>query len=259
MRRIKLRSLLCVASVSVLLFEGVEVRAQNSREIELTAQAILARVDRTMQYPDGRARGRIRHIRPEGSSSSVDFSISVSGLNSLFKFTGGGRGEQLKVLYTLGGEDIRVYAPHSRMTYHKMAIDRYDEVLGTNFNFIDISGYDLQSNYTASIEGEASIGGRRAYRLKLVPVFRSGLYGMLTLYVSKEDFFPMRIDFHDRDNAIFKFMTVAKTAQLGGRTLPVRYDMMNIRRGTVSIMSFYGFDTDVSFKSEIFRPERLGD
>jgi len=117
----------------------------------------------------------------------------------------------------------------------------------------------LQSNYTAEITGNAFVKGYEAYKLKLKPIYRGGEYGLLTLYVSKDEFIPLRIDFHDRDNAIYKFMTIAKVKKRNNRIVPVRYDMMNIRKGTVTILSFLNFDEDVKFKKEIFRSERLGE
>jgi len=233
--------------------------AQESREIELTAQGILARVDRVMEYPAGLIKGKIKHVSPDGKSYDIGVTGYITQDNYLFRFSSSERGSQLKVLYNLGGEDIWVYNIHSLKLFHKLGIDKYDPVLATNFYFIDLSGADLQSNYTAEITGEAFVRGRDSYRLVLNPIFRGGSYGMLTLYVDKKEFVPLRIDYHDRDRAIFKFMTVVKTVKRKGRITPIRYDMMDIRKGTVTIMRFFDFDENVTFKSGMFRSENLGE
>ena len=243
-------------AVSAAVFTG---RAQEERKIELTAQGILARVDKIMEYPQGLIRGKIKHITPDGKSTSIKFTASIAKEDFLFIFSSRERGDQLKVLFNLGGEDVWVYNVHALKLYHKRGIDKYDPVLATNFFFIDISNADLQSNYTATITGEAVVQGNDAYSLKLVPVFKGGDYGQLTLYVSKDKYLPLRIDFHDRDRAIFKFMTLVKTREKDGRIQPLQYDMMNIRQGTVSIMSFDEYDEGQKFGREIFRPEKLGD
>jgi len=229
------------------------------RKIELNAQAILARVDRILEYPAGQARGRIKHVKPDGSSYSLNITAYITKNDFLFIFNSRERGDQLKVLYNLGGEEIWVYETHSIKLYHKMGIDKYDPVFLSNFYYIDLSNSDLQSNYTGSIQGTAVIKGYDAYKLQLKPIFRSGGYGMLTLYVTKDEFIPLRIDYHDRDNVIFKFLTISKVMRKNNMIIPVRYDMMNIRNGSISILSFYDFDENVKFDKSIFRSEKLGE
>jgi len=233
--------------------------SQNGGQVEITAQSILARVDRIMQYPDGEISGKIKHIYPDGNSVSIDFRGSVVRNNSLFVYSSPSRGDSLKVLYTMGGEDIWVYDIHSQELYHKKDVDKYDLVMGTNFSFMDFSGADFQSNYNARITGQTLIKGIQCYRLQLDPIFENSLYGMIVLYATVDKYIPIRIDYHDRDKVIFKFLTIAKTMEKGDRIIPARYDMLNIKEGTVTITSFIKLDESVSFPADIFRPEKLGE
>ncbi len=246
--------------IPVLLFVlTVPLYSQSEDSVELTAQSILARVDRIMQYPAGEMRGRLKHIYPDGKSFSVNFTGSIARDNFLFLFSNRDRGNQLKVLYAMGGEDIWVYNIHSIKLFHKMGIDRYDSLLSTNFSFVDLSNADLQSNYRARITGGTLIKGVECYRLRLEPIFKGSEYGELTIYVSKDRFLPMRIDYHDRDKVVFKFQSLSKTMEKGNRVVPLRYDMLNIKNGTITILSFFKFDRDVKFQDSIFRPETLGE
>jgi hypothetical protein len=245
---------------AILLISGIYSSSYSQeRRIEVNAQAILARVDRILDYPRGQIRGRIKHVKPNGSTYSLNVTAYITKNDYLFIFNSRERGDQLKVLYNLGGEDIWVYDTHAVKLYHKMGVDKYDSVFLSNFYFLDLSNADLQSNYTASIQGTAIIKGYDAYKLRLKPIFRSGGYGMLTLYVTKDEFIPLRIDYHDRDNVIFKFLTISKIMRKDKDVIPVRYDMMNIRNGSISILSFYSFDNNVRFDKSIFRSEKLGE
>jgi len=235
------------------------VFTQGTDKVEITANSILARVDRIMQYPEGELKGRIKHIFPEGNSVDIDFKGSIARNDFLFRFSSSARGENLKVLYTMGGEDIWVYDIHSQQMFHKMDVDRYDSIMGTNISYIDFSAADLQSNYKAKITGEALIKGIQCYRLQLDPIFENSMYGMIVVYATVDKYIPIRIDFHDRDRAIFKFMSIARTMEKGERILPQRYDMLNIRNGTVTIVSFMKYDEGISFSPDIFRPEKLGE
>jgi outer membrane lipoprotein-sorting protein len=235
------------------------IHSQEKREIELTAQEILARVDRIMDYQQGNLKGKMMHILPDGRSFLINFVASISESDYLFKFSSSGRGEQLRVLYNFRGEDIWVYNVHAIRLFHKIGIDKYDPILSTNFSFIDFSNSDLQSNYTANITGDAIVKGYEAYQLNLNPIFKGGSYGLLTLYVSKENFVPLRIDYHDSDKVIFKTMSVAKVMVEGERVIPVRYDMLDIKKGTVTILNFHGFEKNITFDRKIFRHQNLGE
>jgi outer membrane lipoprotein-sorting protein len=248
-----------VLCVLAMMFSPAAASAQEGREIELTAQEILARADRVLEYPRGLIKGKFMHIQPDGSSSVINLSGSITATDFLFRFSSGERGEQLKVLYNLGGEDIWVYNPHALKLFHKMEIDKYDQVLFTNFSYIDLSNADFQGNYTAALAGETSIKNQPAYRLRLEPIFKGGSYGRITMYVTRKDFIPLRIDYHDNDRVIFKSMSVVRTMSRENRIIPVRYDMLDIRRGTVTILEWFGFDETVVFDRKMFFHQNLSE
>ncbi|MCL2155615.1 MAG: outer membrane lipoprotein-sorting protein [Leptospirales bacterium] len=232
---------------------------QRSDSAEITAQTILARVDRIMQYPAGEIQGNMKHIYPDGKSFDIDFKGLITISDFLFSFKSSSRGESLKVLYNMGGEDIWVYNIHALQLFHKMGIDKYDSVILTNFSFIDMSNSNFQSNYNAKIMGKTLIKGIECYRLNLDPIFDKSEYGLITLYATVDQYLPLRIDYHDRDKVVFKFQSLAKTMEKAGRIIPIRYDMLNIKNGTVTILNFNKFEEDKKFTGEIFRPEKLGE
>ena len=251
-------SIFILVCAVIVAFDATTL-SQEDRKIELNAQGILARVDKIFKYPKGLTRGVMKHIKPDGTAVTINFTGCITQDDTLFTFSSRDRGDQIKVLYNLGGEDIWVYNIHGLKLFHKLGIDKYDEILSTNFTYIDLSNADLQSNYTATINGEAFVKGTDAWKLVLKPIAKGGEYGILTLYVTKDKYIPLRIDYHDRDKAIFKFLTVVKIKESAARIVPLRYDMMNIRQGTVTIISFSEFEEEAVFNKELFRPEKLGE
>lgn len=245
----------------MILFSGSErfADAQEERKVELTAQEILARVDTVIDYPKGVVRGKMVHILPTGSTHKVDFVGYISDDDYLFSFSTADRGEQLKVLFNYRGEDIWVYNILSTKLFHKMGIDKYDSIVFTNFNYVDFSNSDFQSNYTAKITGDAIVNGKESYQMRLIPIFRGGNYGQLTLYVSKGDYIPLRIDYHDIDKVIFKTLSIVDTVKRNNRIIPVRCDMLDIKKGTLTIQSFHSFENNVNFDKKIFMHQQLGE
>ena len=235
------------------------IRAQVEREIELTAQEILARVDRILDYPDGVLKGYIMHITPDGAAQKLQVTGYIQKNEFLFDIVKPTRGSMQKILYRIGGEDLWVYDMAARALFHKMGIDKYDDILGTNFYYTDLSNADLQSNYVARIEGSVILKNNDCYKLTLDPIDKTGAYGKLTLYVIKNSYIPLRIDYHDPDKVIFKTLSITKVGQKGTRSFPVRYDMLNIKKGTMTVLEFMSIEESISIDSGIFRPEKLGD
>ena len=99
-------------------FLAAPLTAQTGDKVELNAQAILARVDRIMDYPAGEIQGVLKHIQPDGVSHSISFTGRVAREDFLFIFRNRDRGDQLKVLYNFGGEDIWVYNIHAIKLFH---------------------------------------------------------------------------------------------------------------------------------------------
>lgn len=252
----KRKFLLLLAAIAVIYEPAL---SQKNDTLEITAQSILARVDRIMQYPEGEIQGRMKHIFPDGKAFEIDFKGCIVKNDFLFFYSSSARGESLKVLYNMGGEDIWVYNRLAVKLFHKMGIDKYDKLMNTNFSFIDLSNADFQSNYNARITGKTLIKGVDCYKLALEPIATTGEYGLVDMYVTVDKSVPLRIDYHDRDKVIFKFLTVAKTMEKDGRIIPIRYDMLNVKEGTVTILSYLKFDESIKYQGGIFRPEQLGD
>ncbi len=258
MNRISTLSVFLVFVLVFPLFVVNDSYAQDSRQIELSAQEILARVDTVLQYPDGELKGSLMHILPTGKSTAIKIKALVSKEDYVFQFSNQSRGAQMQVLYNLNGEDIWVYSLLSLKLFHKVDVDRYDTILNSNYNFFDLSNADLQSNYTAKIEKETVYKEKNVIILTLTPLFKGRGYGTIVLYVDKAAWVPLRIDYQDNDKVTVKTMSIAKIAVYNNNTFPVRYDMLHISSGTLSILEFTDYDPKINFDKKIFRHENLG-
>ena len=260
MKGINIRiGLWCVLILCLMRDYTGPLHAQEGREIELTAQEILARVDRFFEYPRGMMKGKLLHILPDGRSNVINFVVNRLENDYLCVFGSKDRGDEIKVLYNLGGEDIWVYDIHAIKLFHKASTDKYDPILATNFNYLDMSNADYQSNYNATIAGEALIKGQDSYKLKLEPIYPGGSFGLLMIYVVKKTYIPLRIDFYDNDKVRMKSLSVVKVGTRNDRDMPMRCEMLDIMKGTVSIMEITGFDESMTYAKDMFFPQRLGE
>jgi len=224
---------------------------------EPKADEIMARVDKVFRYPDGKLTGKLIHVTPDGKSRVINIWGAVSGEDLFFKFSSADRDGELKILYNLKNKNIWIYDVHSNRLYNKRGIDRFDPVMMTNFSFADLSHASFQGNYTSKITGETVFKGTECQQLILEPVYKEGKYGILEIFIEKKNFIPLKTDFHDNDKIIFKSMSVVKTGSKNDRTIPVRYEMRDIRKRTVTILEFFEFDESVKFDKKLFRQENL--
>jgi hypothetical protein len=233
------------------------IHAQDKLKTEFSAQEILARVDKMLDYPKGRITGKMIHVTPDGSSRFINIWGAVAGEDILFKFSSADRGEEVKLLYNHKGQNIWVYDLHANKLFNKRELDKFDYVMLTNYCFFDLSHGTLENNYTAKLTGKTSIKGNDCYQLILEPVLSGGIYGLLELYVTTKDFIPIRIDFHDNEKIIFKTMSIVKTALRNEKITPVRYDMLDIKKRTVTMLEFFNFEENIKFEKKIFMHENL--
>ena len=52
-------------------------------------------------------------------------------------------------------------------------------------------------------------------------------------------------------------MSIVKVTNRNERIIPVRYDMLDIRKGTATLFELFEFDDSRKFEKEIFRHEKL--
>jgi outer membrane lipoprotein-sorting protein len=251
----KIPALYCLLFILILHYNPV--RAQDRRKIELNAQALLAKVDRLPEYPRGELQGSLNFRNSSGETLRVQLRGSISKGNYLFIISDRKRGDVEKVLYNRSGEEIRVFKINSLKTYSISGINRFDPVVSTGFNYIDLSHADFQSSYNAAITGSGKIKNKDVYRLELKPVYRYGNYSKLILSVSKNGFHPVKIEYFDEDGARFKSMNISKIKKFGKKLFPTRYEMINSRERTITVLSFHTCDSSYKFEKSIFRPESL--
>lgn len=236
---------------------NISAYAQEKNDAVLTAEEILEHADKVFVYPNGRLTGKMVHVTPSGKSRMISVHGSVSADGLLLKFRSADRDDELKVLYKSRSENIWVYDLHANKLFNKRGPDIFDVIMMTNFTFIDLSHASLKDGHNAAIKGEAVVKGMDCHLLTLEPLVKAGIYGRLEVFITKKDYIPVRMDYHDGENIIFKTMSIVKTASQNGRLIPVRYDMYDVKKKTVTILEFFEFNENIKYDKKLFRYESL--
>ena len=94
--------------------------------------------------------------------------------------------------------------------------------MGSDFSNDDIlKESSLVKDFTHQLIGNETISGEQCYKIELIPLESANVvWGKILIWVSKTDFFEMKIEFYDEENELVKTHTSSNIAVFDGRKLP---------------------------------------
>ncbi|HTY60318.1 MAG TPA: outer membrane lipoprotein-sorting protein [Bacteroidota bacterium] len=128
--------------------------------------------------------------------------------------------------------------------------------LGSDFTNDDlVKESSIVNDYTHSISGDSTIGGRPCYRITMIPKESAAVvWGKIVLFISKEGYLELRSEMYDDAGVLSKVLTGDQIKEVGNRRLPTRWEMHPAdapRQKTILTYTHWQFDIplDESFFS----------
>jgi len=131
---------------------------------------------------------------------------------------------------TDGTNHVRVYLPGLRRVREIDGDMRGEAFMGTDFNYEDLGFHQLEYQQH-SLLGEVEQGGRDCYQLESVPQ-RGWWYGRIVRYIDKKTFLPLRTEYYDRGNVLWKVRTVDEVKTIASFATPTSITMRTLPTGT---------------------------
>ncbi|TGN10071.1 outer membrane lipoprotein-sorting protein [Leptospira ilyithenensis] len=229
----------------------------------LSAQELLARLDRELDYGKGLVKGSYILIRRNGQSETWKINRFFNGEDALYLFDRKGRGLESKLLTKDEGENIYFFNVLSAKLFKKTDDEKYEALMGTGFFYIDLSGYSYQANYNPLVNGELEIGGEFFYRVSLKPILPY-FYKKLVLLIGKKDLKPYRIDFHDKDGILFKTLNlkygpvkIKDSSKVEELERASRWEMLDLNTGSITVWEIQEVDKSVAPDQSLFAVDNL--
>lgn len=246
---------------------------EGKRYLRIPVQEMIARVDHVLRIPEGKLGGRLSIITRAGKTAAWDFTlhrktIETEGFGrtaALYQFSSPRRGLEAKILFLEDGEIIWLWDARRRLLYRKRDRERYERILGSGFTYQDLSGVNYQASYT----GRGAVlyrqrDGSIFTRLDLAPINPGAYTRLLLLADHKNNFQPLRIDFHGRDRILFKtlfFKYGSILDSISGKKenpkLPVRLEVLDLKSGNISRLEYFSLDRKASPDVAFFDPDYL--
>lgn len=143
------------------------------------------------------------------------------------------------------GENLWIYTPRLKRTLRLPPSGRSESFLGSDISYSDLSGRDIEQDYTARIASADS----KTVILELIP--RPGAptpYGKLTIAADAATYAPQEWRFFDQRGQAVKRVTFADHTRIGPRLFPTRITVEDLLRAgyrTTAVYSEYRFGVTV--------------
>ena len=154
------------------------------------------------------------------------------------------------------GDDIWFYTPKTDRVRHLASHAKKQKVQGSDFAYEDMSGGEIEKDYTYKLLGEEKIAGVECYKFELVPTPSGPSYAKLILRADKEKFLTIRIDYFEPDE-ILKRLQMDDVRQIDGHWTPFRMLMKNLQDGGETVMETLEIEFDLEIADKVFTTKNL--
>ncbi len=145
----------------------------------------------------------------------------------------------VQYLYMPAFHKVRRIASHIKNT----------KFAGTDFTYDDMSTSRLAKNYNARLLQEDA----QFWILKLVP--KPGVkkdYGHLKLWVRKDNYYPVKIEFYDRAGNLWKVMERRQVVKIGKYWYAREMEMRDLKEEHATIMQLKDVQFDLGLSNKLF-------
>ena len=100
--------------------------------------------------------------------------------------------------------------------------------LGSDFTNDDlVRESSVVVDYTHKMAGEENIQDRKCWKIELTPKPEAAVvWGKVYLWVTQNDYLQLKAEFYDEYDGLVNTMNLSDIKEIGGRTLPTRWEMI---------------------------------
>ncbi len=132
--------------------------------------------------------------------------------------------------------------------------------MGSDFTNDDlVKESSLINDYTHTIVGEENFNGYECYKIESIPKPDAGVvWGRLLTWISKEEYFQLKVEFYDEDDFIVKSYLGSEIKKMGGRTIPAHWEMVPVDRpGEKTIFDYHDIEFNYNVKESFFSEQNM--
>ncbi len=142
-------------------------------------------------------------------------------------------------------DDQWLYLPALKRVKRISSSNKSGPFMGSEFAYEDIGSQEV-AKYRHIYLGDARLGDREVFKIQRIPTYEYSGYTRQIVWLDKQMYQPLKIEFYDRKNSLLKTLTFSGYKQYLGRYWrPSKMDMVNHQTGkrTTLIWKRYRFRT----------------
>ncbi|MEE9554243.1 MAG: outer membrane lipoprotein-sorting protein [candidate division Zixibacteria bacterium] len=221
---------------------------------DLTADDIIARSNELMNQPTVTATTKMTITTTSGQEREFIFESYAKnkGEKSLMKYIAPKRVKGQTILMLNNADDIWAYFPRTNRVRKLATHAKKQKMEGSDFSYEDMGSGDAWLNeFTSSLLDDDKIDGSVCYKLELLKNENSDSgYSRLLMWIDKESYMPMRIDYFDEDDPQLhkKRLTISDIREIDNILTPMKMVMTDVQNDTDTVMEYekisYGEELD---------------
>ena len=211
----------------------------------LTSKTRDSKIKMTIVNENGQKRNRTIKIMSKGENKGLVEFVEPADVEGTAFLTVDKKGKENMWLYLPAVGSVRKVASHMRN----------GSFMGTDFTYNDISmigGSDYTDKYDSELLGEEKVNGKKCYVLESTPTEDDIDYSKMKMWVRKNDYMPLKMEFYDQDKKLLKVMTNKNITNIDGHITPKKITMKNQQKGTKTILNLEKIEFNIEIPQRVF-------
>jgi outer membrane lipoprotein-sorting protein len=132
--------------------------------------------------------------------------------------------------------------------------------MGSDFSNDDlVRESSIVDDYEHSIIGEDSLAEYMCYKVELLPKPEASVvWGKIIMWISKAGYLELRADYYDEDLEMIKSMIGSNVKEMGGRTIPVHWEMIPYDKpGQKTVMDYNNIEFNIKIQESFFSQQNM--
>jgi len=159
------------------------------------------------------------------------------------------------IVYLMRDKEIWNYMPSINRTIKLPPSMMMQSWMGTDMTNDDlIKQSSLVKDYSQRIVSEEAMNGLNTWKIELTPHEDAAVvWGKILVWIDKEDFMQVKIEFYDEDDFLVNTMNATKFGVFDGRKLPAIFEYIPAdKEGQKTLIEYQSLKFDMPIDKQIF-------
>jgi len=159
--------------------------------------------------------------------------------------------------HAVKADDQWLFLPSLKRVKRVSSSNKSGPFLGSEFAYEDISSQEVEK-YKYNFIKDEKVQGRDTFVIERIPQYRNSGYKRQTVWMDKEYYQPLKIDFYDRKNSLLKTLTYFEYNQyLNQYWRPLRMEMQNHQTKKSTTLTWKNYEFSTGLKKRDFDKNSL--